>query len=214
MRDLRLLDAARVADPRTRWAGDANHGAFQFPSLTGGPAIRVVASSGYGWDHVSVTVAAKRCPTWEEMTQVRRLFFRDNEAVMQYHAPIADYVTGENGTGHPFCLHLWRPYDPRVGALPVPPKWMVGGMSREEADRQAEASEAMGLGPKRSGAWEPDPPEATTLSEREEFEKWAADNVGQPSFAGKYVRDGRWSYNHNFIEMCWRCWLARAVLIP
>jgi len=40
------------------------------------------------------------------------------------------------------------------------------------------------------------------------FEAWAAENVGQPSFAGKFVRDGRWSYNHNFIDAHWRCWQA------
>ena len=46
------------------------------------------------------------------------------------------------------------------------------------------------------------------MDERRAFEAWARDNVGQPSFAGKHVRDGAWSYNHNFMDAHWRAWQA------
>ena len=46
------------------------------------------------------------------------------------------------------------------------------------------------------------------MDERKAFEAWARDNVGQPSFAGKHVRDGAWSYNHNFMDAHWRAWQA------
>lgn len=42
----------------------------------------------------------------------------------------------------------------------------------------------------------------------DEFEKWARWNIGQPSFAGKYVSGGVWSYDHMFIDKTWQCWQA------
>lgn len=35
---------------------------------------------------------------------------------------------------------------------------------------------------------------------REAFEKWAVDNVGQPSFAGYHATLGKWVYHHNFMQ--------------
>jgi hypothetical protein len=39
----------------------SNNGAFRVPG-----GLRVIASDGEGWDHVSVSLP-DRCPTWEEM---------------------------------------------------------------------------------------------------------------------------------------------------
>ena len=50
--------------------------------------------------------------------------------------------------------------------------------------------------------------------ERERFEAWARDNVSQPSFSGKHVRGGKWSYNHNFIDAHWRAWQAARAAPP
>lgn len=69
------------------------------------------------WQHVSVS-ARGRCPTWEEMSWVKELFFEDEEAVMQLHPPRSQYVSQ-----HPYCLHLWRP---NVGGIPLPPSIAVG----------------------------------------------------------------------------------------
>lgn len=58
-----------------------------------------------------------RCPTWDEMEAVRRIFFHDREWAMQLHLP------GEKKINvHPYCLHLWRPQNLPI---PIPPEWMV-----------------------------------------------------------------------------------------
>lgn len=96
--------------------GDGTCGAFMVPNAEG-VSLRVIAASGLGWDHVSVSLP-DRCPTWDEMELVKRLFFRDDETAMQLHVPPADHVNV-----HPYCLHLWRP----LGAqIPRPPSIMVG----------------------------------------------------------------------------------------
>lgn len=79
-------------------------------------ALRVIASWGAGWDHVSVS-KQKRCPTWEEMCFVKDFFFKLDECVVQYHPAETNYINN-----HPFCLHLWRPQE---GVLPMPPEQCV-----------------------------------------------------------------------------------------
>lgn len=96
---------------------DGNNGAFFIPSRPGKPPLKVVASDGLGWDHVSVSLP-DRCPTWEEMCKVKALFWDAEDAVMELHPPRADWVNN-----HQFCLHLWRPQD---CAIPLPPSIMVG----------------------------------------------------------------------------------------
>lgn len=93
---------------------------------------RVVWSDGGGWDHVSVSWP-NRCPTWEEMAAVKRLFFYNNETCVQYHPADSDYVNE-----HPYCLHIWRWQD---GEMPKPYAWMVGlrqGETRGDILREAE----------------------------------------------------------------------------
>lgn len=102
------------------------NGAFIVPRR-GGVELRVIASDGTDWDkvgypppafeHVSVSLA-DRCPTWEEMSWIKSLWWSDDETVIQYHPPRAQYVNC-----HPFCLHLWKP----IGVvLPLPPTQTVG----------------------------------------------------------------------------------------
>lgn len=69
--------------------------------------LRIVSSGTPGpgmpkWEHVSVSTST-RCPTWEEMCLVKKLFWRDDETVVQFHPAESEYVNR-----HPFCLHLWR----------------------------------------------------------------------------------------------------------
>lgn len=64
--------------------------------------IRIIASDGMGWEHVSVSLI-KRTPTWTEMCKIKDLFWADNETVVQYHPSIDAYVDC-----HPYCLHLWK----------------------------------------------------------------------------------------------------------
>lgn len=91
--------------------------AFLTRMTAGSEVLRVLASCGYGWDHVSVSTR-HRCPTWEEMEFVRSICFHDHETAMQLSVPRKDHIDH-----HPHCLHLWRPHE---AAIPRPPGWMVG----------------------------------------------------------------------------------------
>jgi hypothetical protein len=84
--------------------------------------MRVLASWGGGWDHVSVSAGwtktgATRIPTYGELEVVRRMFWHDHETVIQIHPPIAKYVNC-----HPHVLHLWRPQGVEI---PLPPQEFI-----------------------------------------------------------------------------------------
>lgn len=118
MRNLRELERYRLnVTRRMGWSGDHTCGAFRLPSPIDGRPLLIQASSGDGWDHVSVS-REKRCPNWPEMEFIKRQFFKDDETVMQLHVPTADHINC-----HPYCLHLWRPQN---AELPRPPAEMVG----------------------------------------------------------------------------------------
>jgi hypothetical protein len=106
-------------------AGYGNNGAFIITSPYRS-TLFIVASDELGWEHVSVSInRQKRCPTWQEMHWVKTLFWRDDECVVQYHPPEADYVNC-----HPYTLHLWRPVDVE---MPRPPYILVGPKTRATA---------------------------------------------------------------------------------
>ena len=112
-------------------------GQFVFPTenkavtlcvlATNGDPLKECPSIGEGgdWEHVSVHArlhhgrpnARLRTPTWDEMCLVKSLFWTDEETVIQYHPPKADYVNE-----HPHVLHLWRPI---FAKIPTPPKHCV-----------------------------------------------------------------------------------------
>lgn len=79
----------------------------------------VIASTGAGWEHVSVSPQKKSVtPTWDDMCKVKDIFFKDDEAVIQIHPPKAEYVNNMTN-----CLHLWRcTYKEMV----LPPSCLVG----------------------------------------------------------------------------------------
>jgi len=122
MRNLHELDRFRRCDQGVidlyGSIGDHETGMFDIPNLNTRMFLLVVASAGLGWDHVSVSLR-NRCPNWEEMEHVKRLFFRDDETAMQLHVPPADHRCL-----HPYTLHLWRPNDGRE--IPRPPNELVG----------------------------------------------------------------------------------------
>lgn len=119
MKDLTYLNKYRIDTRRVFGTmGDAHNGAFKV--YVGGRSFEVIVSNGGGWEHVSVipcNLKRKTCPTWEEMCQIKDLFFEEDECVVEYHPPKADYVND-----HPYCLHLWRPIGQEV---PRPPKIFV-----------------------------------------------------------------------------------------
>lgn len=113
MRNLREHETKRLVDQELAHYGcngNESNGMFAFGFL------RVIASSGEGWEHVSVS-RADRCPTWDDMEYIARLFFKDDEYAFQLHVPIASHINV-----HPHCLHWWRPTD---RAIPLPPTSMV-----------------------------------------------------------------------------------------
>jgi hypothetical protein len=88
-------------------------GAFLVPYPKTGASLRVIASNGDGWDHVSVSLE-HRCPNWHEMDFIKRLFFAEDEWAMQLHPPPAKHINL-----HPYVLHLWRPQHETI-PLPEP----------------------------------------------------------------------------------------------
>lgn len=97
-----------------------NDGAFLVPSCHRDEVLTVISSDGLGWEHVSVSLGptSRKCPSWEEMCQVKGLFWDEDVCVIQFHPAKKDYVNFHKG-----CLHMWR----QIGAaIAVPPKFMVG----------------------------------------------------------------------------------------
>jgi hypothetical protein len=106
-----------------------NNGAFILQTKKA--VLKTIVSDQMGWEHVSVSLG-DRCPTWDEMCQVKALFWDKDDCVVQYHPSESDYVNN-----HPYCLHLWRPVS---GGVRIPPSILVGhaGMSAADAKRIAE----------------------------------------------------------------------------
>ena len=79
---------------------------------------RVIFSYGMKWEHLSISLPGQnRCPIWDEMCNMKNLFWRDDETVVQYHPAKSEYVNL-----HSFVLHLWKP----IGVeFPLPPKVCV-----------------------------------------------------------------------------------------
>jgi hypothetical protein len=85
-------------------------------STIDGTDLKVLASVGGGWDHVSVS-HRKRVPNWYELETVKRLCFLDDEIAIQLHVPPSNHITV-----HPNTLHLWRPHDWQII---LPPRDMI-----------------------------------------------------------------------------------------
>jgi hypothetical protein len=122
MKDLRELNRFRDREGEKRIMISDNYlrskaGLFKILLKTGSTAI--VICENYGdWEHVSVTIfEEERCPFWNEMCEIKDLFFNENEVVMQIHPKKIDYVNF-----HEFCLHMWRPNKEQI---PLPPKQFV-----------------------------------------------------------------------------------------
>lgn len=115
--DINSTLAKRIPLPASMGGGvgDNSGGAFIVP-LNNGEILRVIAANGEGWDHVSVSLA-HRIPTWEEMSLIKRIFFKNDETAMQLHVPIKKHINV-----HPYVLHLWRPHNEKI---PMPPEEFV-----------------------------------------------------------------------------------------
>jgi hypothetical protein len=95
---------------------NGNNGAFVI-RLRHGQTVHAVASDGMGWEHVSVS-RTDRPPLWDEMCQIKDMFWDGEDCVVQYHPPRSEYVNN-----HVHYLHMWRPIE---AELPVPWHGLVG----------------------------------------------------------------------------------------
>lgn len=112
---LEKVERARVTTGR--FASEpsfGNNGLFYFKYKN--RKIKVIASDGAGWDHVSVSLK-HRCPTWHEMCWIKDLFFEKEETVIQFHPAESEYKNF-----HEFTLHLWRNQNEQIQ---LPYLWMV-----------------------------------------------------------------------------------------
>lgn len=122
MKDLNTLDKHRLSKEEIAIYGvngDSGNGIFKVH--INGRSFKVIASNGGGWEHVSVSPwsdSRKACPTWDEMCEIKDMFFDPDERVVQYHPPKSEYINM-----HPYCLHLWRP---TTVEMPFPPSIFVG----------------------------------------------------------------------------------------
>jgi hypothetical protein len=102
----------RLPHPFLGW-GDETHGAAMLKLNSGGIAS-ILFAAGRGWEHVSVSMK-ERCATWDEMTEVRDIFWPADVWVLQYHPPRKEYITSH-------VLHLWKPDN---NHLPTPQPWAI-----------------------------------------------------------------------------------------
>ena len=79
----------------------------------------IIFSTGAGWEHVSVAPFKRSItPSWDDMCAIKNIFWKEDEAVIQIHPSIDDYVNNKEN-----CLHLWRcTYKEMV----LPPSILVG----------------------------------------------------------------------------------------
>jgi len=79
-----------------------------------------IESDGRRWMHVSASRAG-RCPSWEDMDTVKRIFIGDERIAYQVHPPRAEHYDAPKGVGPGprvgTVLHLWAPLE---GVPPLP----------------------------------------------------------------------------------------------
>ena len=96
---------------------DGGFGEFKTGTMKG---MTVIWSYGGGWEHISID-GKNRMPTWDEMCQLKDMFFTEDECCVQYHPPKSEYVNNI-----PYCLHIWKPIEQYSGVLTIPPSLLVG----------------------------------------------------------------------------------------
>lgn len=119
MSDWNYLNRYRVRDGAL--ASDDSFGCNgYFCLMIFGEKVKVIASDCEGWQHISVSLAEKpsTVPNYKTMQEVRRLFYEDDQWVVQFSPPKSEHINN-----HPGCLHWWRPTDQ---PMPTPPAILVG----------------------------------------------------------------------------------------
>lgn len=107
------LEQYRVKHPLTGCMGDESNGALNIKPF----GKFVIFSSEGGWEHVSVS-RRSRMPSYDDLISIRKMFWDDDDCVMQLFVPSKDHININQ-----FCLHLWRPINGQE--IPRPPGFMV-----------------------------------------------------------------------------------------
>lgn len=115
---LRTQERYRIkSGPYGSTSASGANGLFNVPTIDGKVHLTVIISNQYGWEHVSVSTNKHRPPTWEEMEYIKRLFWEEEDTVIQLHPPLSKYINKCN-----ICLHMWR----KIGSEhELPPPWMI-----------------------------------------------------------------------------------------
>lgn len=108
---MKFPEKFRFKNAKMGYASNENDpfGIFVIPSLRNENerSLNVVAVDGTetGWEHVSVSLShyPLKCPSWEEMCIVKKLFWNDDECIVQFHPQKSEYINN-----HPGVLHLWK----------------------------------------------------------------------------------------------------------
>lgn len=123
MSDWAFLNQFRVSPEQSVYYGTTPADGFNgmFICWVKGRRVRIIASDGLGWQHVSVSLyGSQQSPSWAVMCEIKDLFWEPEDTVMQLHPPRSIWVNM-----HPGCLHLWRPTSEGV-SIPLPQPLMVG----------------------------------------------------------------------------------------
>ena len=125
MRNLNVLNQFRQS---LMWNhGDSGSGFFIIPR-NNNTFYQVVASSGSGWDHVSVCLLDRkgnfieRTVTWDEMCLVKEMLFNDDEAVIEIHTS-DEFEMYEKD----YTIDLWKPLNKE---MPLPNPDLVGKIKK------------------------------------------------------------------------------------
>lgn len=126
MSDWKIINAGRVLEGRY-YSEDSDGFNGMFKLFVCCEWVRIIATCGEGWKHVSVSrLASDKVPTWEMMCKIKDLFWEPTDWVMQFHPAHKEYVNN-----HPDCLHLWQP----DAAFLTPPSILTGYKASELTGR-------------------------------------------------------------------------------
>lgn len=127
--NIELLDTFRLPEgpygPMYYPASKGDHGLFEVEIGDGNWKLFIISSGSDDltkWEHVSVSKRHKflrqsPLPTWEDMCFVKKLFWGDDETVLQFHPKASEYVNNAP------VLHLWKK---KGEDFELPPSLLVG----------------------------------------------------------------------------------------
>ena len=110
MRDLRELDRYRTECPLPYDRDPSKGGAFKVQTKRRSfLALASVDDDGHGGklEHISISHRNEKVyPTWDELCEIKDMFFLPEETCVQFFPKKSEYVNLRKN-----CFHIWRPVD-------------------------------------------------------------------------------------------------------